>query len=59
MAKFEITVSMGLVGCVRSKKFDVPDEDIEGIIGYERDRIIDDYAKDELWEMINYDVAEL
>jgi hypothetical protein len=57
--KVELTVSIGLVGCKRSRIFDVPDEDVEGLSKDERAAVIDEIAQDKLWSLVSWNWKEV
>jgi hypothetical protein len=52
--KVEFSVRMHLLGCTRKSVIDVPDDELEGLSEQERDKYIDEYAQDWLWEQIEY-----
>ena len=54
MAKFTITLSIGLVGCEREVDIEIPDEDIEGMSDEEVSRVVDEWARDEVDNMIEW-----
>lgn len=59
MAKFKFHLSIGVVGCRKETTFEIPNEDLEGLTGADRDKVIDEYARDELWEQIEWGAYEI
>lgn len=61
MARFKLTVTMGLVRCVRTQIFEVPDEDLENLTigGKLYEEVVDAAAEAALYEVIDYDWERL
>jgi hypothetical protein len=57
--KFVLIVTMGLVGCKRSAKFEVPDEYLEGLSENARHEVIDEYAEGVLATLIDWGWEEV
>src|SRR6185312_9510043 len=53
--KIKVTVSMSLVGCVKSRTIDVPDEDLRDCSDAEKDAICQEYADEVAMTMVSWD----
>lgn len=59
MAKFKVSVSTNYVGSTVTDVIEIPDEDLEDLEGYERDKVIEEYATDWLWNEIDWGWEEI
>lgn len=59
MAKFRLTVTIGLIGCKRTREFEVDDEDIEGKSEDEVLKVAYEYGEAELTNIIDWDVERI
>lgn len=57
--KFKFAVSTGYVGCERSETVEIPDEELEGLDEEARDKVINDYYDEWLWENISTHWSEI
>jgi len=59
MAKVKVSVGVGLAGCIKRDEIEIPDEELEGLEGDERENVIAEYAKDWMYEQIDWDFEEI
>lgn len=52
--KVKVYAETNRVGSRIETEIEIPDEDIEGLEGYEREKVIDEYAHDALPNLMNW-----
>lgn len=52
MAQFEFYASTGFVGCKRSEIVEIYDEHLEGLTETEKEKVIEEYFNEWLWNNI-------
>lgn len=54
MARFKVSVSTNKVGSRCEREFEVDDEDLEDLNEQEHDALVDEYARDVMFDMIDW-----
>ncbi len=52
--KLTVYAETQYIGSRDTEDIEVPDEELEGLEGMERDKVIEEYAKDALWNLVEW-----
>ena len=52
--KIQISVGVGLAGCTRKETIEIDDYELEGLAESERDKYIEEYAQECMFNMIEW-----
>lgn len=56
--KIKVTVGVGLVGCSRTKIIEINASELEDLEGDDRNRVIEEYAREAKDNMVEWDYEE-
>jgi hypothetical protein len=57
--KIKVWVSLSLAGCTKEVEIEVPAEDYAGMTEHDRDIVLEEYARDAMFEMIEWSWSPL